>query len=333
MRSNELGLVNVDHGNDEEEDNTQMENAGIANNPDATLVNNNNNNNNNNPNNGVIELDIANACANVDISVEEDIDINDLTRHYNQSHESIPAFLSPIFPHRVDNTKLVVTILGKPSGKSAVFYLKPKIIQGILTKYHSAFQMRGYRPTKGNFIGNITTIGQRNQPHDETSRFKRSGNNKRVELIMYVTQYPGDMTHTAIIQDQTQIGNIMLKDVFGNPTRMSNIGKVILANGTDNGGKLTQWIVDNKGGHQKDRDIAASTLVTEITDYFADGLAWRHNVSLDHLMVDYDIKQFLLSHVGCTSWDSLSDGEKMSCFANFPTKTLPNWDTLTSEGY
>ena len=73
MRSNELGLVNVDHGNDEEEDNTQMENAGIANNPDATLVN--NNNNNNNPNNGVIELDIANACANVDISVEEDIDI------------------------------------------------------------------------------------------------------------------------------------------------------------------------------------------------------------------------------------------------------------------
>jgi hypothetical protein len=114
---------------------------------------------------------------------------------------------------------------------------------------------------------------------------------------------------------------------------MSNIGKVILANGTDNGGKLTQWIVDNKGGHQKDRDIAASTLVTEITDYFADGLAWRHNVSLDHLMVDYDIKQFLLSHVGCTSWDSLSDGEKMSCFANFPTKTLPNWDTLTSEGY
>ena len=74
-----------------------MENAGIVNNPNANdiaLVN--NNNNNNNPNNGVIELDIANACANVDISVEDDIDINDLTRHYNQSHESIPAFLSPV---------------------------------------------------------------------------------------------------------------------------------------------------------------------------------------------------------------------------------------------
>ena len=170
-----MGLINVDHGNGEEEDDTPVENAGIMNNRDPNdiaLLN-----NNNNPNNGVIELDIANACANVDISVEEDIDINDLTRHYNQSHESIPAFLSPIFPHRVDNTKLVVTILGKPSGKSAVFYLKPKIIQGILTKYHSAFQMRGYRPTKGNFIGNITTIGQRNQPHDETSRFKRSSNN------------------------------------------------------------------------------------------------------------------------------------------------------------
>jgi hypothetical protein len=229
-----LGLINVDHGNGEEEDDTPVENAGIMNNRDPNdiaLLN-----NNNNPNDGGIKVDIANACANVDISVEEDININ----HYNQSHESIPAFLSPVFPHRVTNTKLVVTILGKPSGKLAVFYLKPKIIQGILTKYHCAFQLRGYRPTKGNFIANITTIGQRNQPHDETSRFKRSGNNKRVELIMYVTQYPGDMTHTAIIQDQTQIGNIMLKGVFGDPTRMSNIGKVILANGTDNGGKLTQ---------------------------------------------------------------------------------------------
>jgi hypothetical protein len=103
---------------------------------------------------------------------------------------------------------------------------------------------------------------------------------------------------------------------------MSNIGKVILANGTDNGGKLAQWIIDNKGGIEKRRDIAAAALVTEVTEYFADGLAWRHNVNLDHLMVDYDIKQFILHHVGCTSWDSLSDTEKTNCFANFPTKTL-----------
>jgi hypothetical protein len=124
-----------------------MGNTGIMNNRglnDIALVN---NNNNNNPNDGVIELDIVDACANVEISIDEDIDINDLTRAYNQSHNSIPAFLSPVFPHRTNNTKFVVTILGKPSGKSGVFYLKAKIIQGVLTKYNSAFKLRGYRPT------------------------------------------------------------------------------------------------------------------------------------------------------------------------------------------
>ena len=329
-------LIINDHRNDEEEDDTPVGHADIVNNQDPSniaSVNNNNNNNNNNPNDGVPELDIASACANVDITVEEDIDLNDLTKHYNQSHESIPAFLSPMFSHRVTDTKFVVRFLGKPSGKPAVFYLKSKIMQGVLTKFAGALQARGIRPTRGNFIANITTIGQRNQPHDETSKFKRSGSGRRIDLIMYTTHYPGDMTYDAIIQDQVQIGNVMLKGVFGDRTRMSNIGKVILTNGTENGGGLTQWLIDNKGGIEKSRDVAACNLVNEVTDYFADGLTWRHNVHLDHLMVDYDIKQFLLHHVGCTSWDSLSDAEKANCYKNFPSKTLPNWDTLMSEGY
>ena len=139
-------LIINDHRNDEEEDDTLVGYTDIVNNQDPSniaLVSNNNNSNDNNPNDGVPELDIASACANVDITVEEDIDLNDLTKHYNQSHESIPAFLSPMFSHRVTNTKYVVTFLGKPSGKPAVFYLKSKIMQGVLTKFTGALQARG----------------------------------------------------------------------------------------------------------------------------------------------------------------------------------------------
>jgi hypothetical protein len=90
---------------------------------------NNNNNDGNKGNDGIIELNVAAACANMDVSIEEDIDIDDLTRAYSQSHDSIPAFLSPSFPHRIRDTQIVATILGKPNKKQAVFYLKTKVIQ------------------------------------------------------------------------------------------------------------------------------------------------------------------------------------------------------------
>jgi hypothetical protein len=201
-----------------------------------------------------------------------------------------------------------------------------------LTKYDSVFALRGYRPSKGTYIGTITTIGQRNQPHDKTSKYKRTGQrNNRVDLTMYVTEYPGDMTYHAIIQDQMQIGDIMFKGVLGNPDRMTHVGKTILTSTSENG--TAKWIIDNKGGPEKNQDRATETVRNEVVECFRDGLAWRNDVKLDHLMVDYDIKQFLVNHVGCTSWNSLDDTEMRNVFANFPTKTVPNWDILTSKGY
>ena len=66
---------------------------------------------------------------------------------------------------------------------------------------------------------------------------------------MYVTEYPGDMTYHAIIQDQMQIGDIMFKGVLGNPDQMTHVGKTILTSTSENG--LAQWIIDNKGGPEK----------------------------------------------------------------------------------
>jgi hypothetical protein len=139
------------------------------------------------------------------------------------------------------------------------------------------------------------------------------------------------MTYHAIIQDQMQIGDIMFKGVLGNPDQMTHVGKTILTSTSENG--LAQWIIDNKGGPEKNRDRATETVRNEVVEYFSDGLAWRNDVKLDHLMVDYNIKQFLVNHVGCTSWNSLDDTEMRKVFANFPTKMVPNWDTLTSKGY
>jgi hypothetical protein len=87
---------------------------------------NNNNNDDNKGNDGIIELNVAAAFANMDVSIEEDIDIDDLTREYSQSHDSIPAFLSLSFPHRIRDTQIVATIPGKPNKNKQSFTSKQK---------------------------------------------------------------------------------------------------------------------------------------------------------------------------------------------------------------
>ena len=74
-------------------------------------------------------------------------------------------------------------------------------------------------------------------------------------------------------------------------------------------------------------------MTAEIHDHYKGGPSYHWDVPLDKFMVDYDIKQFLIEHVGCTGWDDLDDAIKTACFRDYPKRKLPQWDDIIEESY
>lgn len=133
------------------------------------------------------------------------------------------------------------------------------------------------------------------------------------------------MTYEDIIQDQHQIDAVAWTGVFGNSNRIKHLGKEVLKQALESGGNLGTWLLENKGGVNHDADLAAKHIVNDVVCYYRDGFNWKTSTTLDHFMVDYDIKEYLLEHLGATGWGDLTDAE------NYPQKELPDWDKLVRE--
>ena len=86
-------------------------------------------------------------------------------------------------------------------------------------------------------------------------------------------------------------------------------------------------------GASGDVDKAAKMITDDMNDYYGGGYILQHDVPLNRYMVDYDIKQFLTTYTGVTSWDDLIEDHKKKCFKDYPKKSLPDWDTIEREGY
>ena len=41
-------------------------------------------------------------------------------------------------------------------------------------------------------------------------------------------------------------------------------------------------------------------------------------------MVDWDIKEFLKTHIGVNSWDDLAEEDKRKCYRDYLKKSLPD---------
>lgn len=343
----EYGQMNLNHGisglaeaNEVyENEQSDEEHDGLADpyadneNPHGEEINANNGNNVANN----IEA-FALACSNVDIQIEENIDVKMLTQEYNRCAEAISALVSLPIMHRSKNVQFVYTFLEKPKTKSSLFFLKPNLMQAVTTRFHQAFRLAGINYTAGQYIADMKYLGIRRSSYDESSKYKRAGrNNSIVQVFAYVTEYPGDMAYTDIMDDQKKIGEVIWKDVWGNHNRIKNIGKNVLKEAESMGGGLHRWLMQNKGGadaqHPGCPEMAASNICNDIVHFFEDGISWRFKVALDHLMVDYDIREFLITKIGCTSWDDLDEREKAKCFKNYPTKALPSWDSLVRESF
>ena len=278
--------------------------------------------------------DVAKACLDMDIEMEDNIDIKAITQQYDNNNECIPGYITKAINHRNKEEQYVITFFEKPRSKESIFFLKDDLMMATIAKFHQAFKLKGLNYTRGDYIGGIRSIGKRKDPHDETSRYRRSGKgNKIISIFTYVTTYDINVPYTEIIRDQKKIVDVMWKGVLGNENRVKNIGKNIVSAAAEQGGGLIEWVLNNKGGPDKTPEYAAEQTTRSVVNYFKDGVSFRPSISLDHFMVDYDIKEFLSTKVGVTSWNDLNNHERQVCFENYPTKELPDWDKLTKESY
>jgi hypothetical protein len=278
---------------------------------------------------------MAEAASNIDITINDAIDIEAITNVLNDNHNTVSASITPAIKHRTKDKQFVITFLEKPKGKNSIFTVKPNILQAYHKTFYDAFYLKGVRYTMGEYIGSMKNIGMRRDPHDESSKYKRTSGQKKsiVDIFCYVTQYPMEMTYDAMVQDQHQIGAVMWTGVFGNSDRIKTLGASVVKEAQTTGGGLIRWILENKGGHEHDPETAAKAINQDVVDFFKDGFTWKTNVTLDYFMVDFDIKEFLMEKIGCTGWTDLSDAEKTRIYRNYPQKDLPNWDSLVKESY
>lgn len=275
------------------------------------------------------------ACRDVAIDINENIDIRALSQEYNVSTDYIPAYLSPAIKHLGKNLQYTVTILEKRPKSPGIFFLKADLIKVFTGKYHDAFIFHGANYTiSKNWISTIRYVGKRRDPCGNLSVYKRVGARDSIaEVLMYITTYPGDISYAQIIKDQKQIGDIIWKDVWGNHSRMKNIGKIIVKEAKDKGGNMIEWMLNNKGGEDRSEETTAEKISRDIVNNFKYGITWKTNISLDHFLVDYDMMEFLTKTAGYTSWNDFTDSQKQVCYKNHPNKDLPDWTKLVKESY
>ena len=88
----------------------------------------------------------------------------------------------------------------------------------------------------------------------------------------------------------------------------------------------------------KDEDQVANTIAMEFDRYLGgDGLSFEWDATLDRMWTNYDIKRFLVNHVGVSSWDGMSVKARKACYQYYDLKLvplfLPDWDNIVKIGW
>jgi hypothetical protein len=79
---------------------------------------------------------------------------------------------------------------------------------------------------------------------------------------------------------------------------------------------------------------AADAISIELDKYIghSDLLQFEWDTPLDKMWTNYDIKRFLMTHIGVTGWDKMSVDEKRACFRNYiPNQAsgiIPDWGAM-----
>ena len=281
-----------------------------------------------------IEQNVA-AASKISLDMDdEQFNVEELTKEFTSNHLKLKMYVSDVFRNK-ENTKNIVhvTMMG-PRGKGQPFYLKEPLYKALLQRAHDKYKLHGIQTGKSEWINNIKKLGLRSKEHDETGRYRRSANRNVMDVLCYDAIYSVNTTYKEIMEDQKYCFEMYWRGVFGGETHKIDFGSKVLAYAeTMTTGKLYQWLLEQKGGDNKDKDIAAKAITQEVRTYFVDGAEWEEQVPLDKFMVDADIKDFLIDRVGVRNWDGLHPKEIGYVYLNYPGKQPPSWTTISRESW
>ena len=240
------------------------------------------------------------------------------------------SLTSPFFnPKTNDNVK--VGIMGAPGG---TFMVKASVI---LPRVRNRFEKKGGKLFPEAFsLGLILKDGLdvkvREEPYSVSTKYKRSKSQKTSEQVIFIFVYPASEEGN-FNEYLDYIMNKLFVPVMSEKQKPGYFAlqAAKLQSNPNSPGGLYNWLVNNVG--HGDEDTAVKNLNKRINDHYCGGPVFTYDDSLDKVMTDYDIKQFVMKYLGATSWDDLSDDEKKVCYKNYPKRKLPVWTSIFQESY
>ena len=253
-----------------------------------------------------------------------------LTNEASQASGNTFSFslTSPLFNPKTNNN-IKVGIFG-PSGNT--FMMKGSVI---LARVTNRFEKKGgklFPETPGLILEDSLDVKVREEPYSESTKYKRSKSQKTSEQVIFIFVYPASEEGN-FNEYLDYIMNKLFVPVMSEKQKPGYFAlqAAKLQSNPNSPGGLYNWIVNNVG--HGDEDTAVKNLNKRINDHYCGGPVFTYDDSLDKVMTDYDIKQFVMKYLGATSWDDLSDDEKKVCYKNYPKRKLPVWTSIFQESY
>ena len=255
-----------------------------------------------------------------------------LTNEASQaSGNTFPFSLTSPFFNPKTNDNIKVGIMGSPGG---TFMMKASVI---LPRVRNRFEKKGGKLFPKAFsLGLILQDGLdvkvREEPYSVSTKYKRSKSQKTSEQVIFIFVYPASEEGN-FNEYLDYIMNKLFVPVMSEKQKPGYFAlqAAKLQSNTNSPGGLYNWLVNNVG--HGDEDTAVKNLSKRINDHYCGGPVFTYDDSLDKVMTDYDIKQFVMKYLGATSWDDLSDDEKKVCYKNYPKRKLPVWTSIFQESY
>ncbi len=213
-----------------------------------------------------------------------------------------------------------------------LFLVKPEWYKNNITIcYKKRKAMNPKLKDTGSWINTIHQYHMRKAEYGEESLYRKTSSNHTIDLIAFV--------HAVPLNDMDSFESLLtyrLKYFFDvcrkrktNATGLSVL-KYVRNLPTGDGAGTGRWALTRADG---DEEKAAQLITDDMEEYYGGGYSFQYDVPLNRYMVDYDIKQFLMTYLDTTSWDDLSEEDKKKCYRDYPKKSLPDWNSIERESY
>lgn len=221
---------------------------------------------------------------------------------------------------------VVVFFLNQPM----LWYLKPDFIMITLNqiqKKRELFKtesdwMMEWKNTFGEFKARV--------PYTQDDILSRNRNNKTTSHFSFVLEMGiDDDVHTKVQGAMTTISSI-----FKLRHGKTNCGCLFMEYLKMYGQQtLLDWLIKSMGNG--DEKATAERIATEMDTYLGRGmLTYEWNSTLDRMWPNFEIKQFLVDHVGVKGWEDMGAEEKKKVFRAYKEdspEVLPKWDAITKQ--